>query len=160
MPQYQVPQFIDMPDKVFGPLTIKQFIFLAVGLIPILLIYKFFKMWVLLVFGIPIFVFTLAMVFYKHNGIPFPKVVASFIRFAFAHKLYIWKKREVEGSTLPAMEDLPQLAPNPRNNPAMIRVMPATPTPGSAGGAAPRRSLEDLAFSVNTKGENKPDEVE
>jgi hypothetical protein len=29
--RYQVPQFIDVEDKVIGPLTIKQFIYLAGG---------------------------------------------------------------------------------------------------------------------------------
>jgi hypothetical protein len=28
---YQVPQFIEIEDKIFGPLTLKQFIYLAGG---------------------------------------------------------------------------------------------------------------------------------
>ena len=29
--QFQVPQFIEIEDKIFGPLTFKQFIYLAGG---------------------------------------------------------------------------------------------------------------------------------
>ena len=29
--RYQVPQFIDVEDKIFGPLTLKQFLYVAGG---------------------------------------------------------------------------------------------------------------------------------
>jgi hypothetical protein len=146
-----------MPDKVFGPLTIRQFVLLAIGLAPILLIYKFFQTWVLLFFGIPLFAFTLAMVFYKHNGVALPTVVMNFIRFAFAHKLYIWKKREVEGSTLPSLENLPQLSAGPTNNPAMTHVMQIDQGPAVS---SQHRSLSDLALIMTTRSGKKEDDDE
>lgn len=29
--QFQVPQFIEVEDKIFGPLTFKQFVYIAGG---------------------------------------------------------------------------------------------------------------------------------
>ena len=92
MPQYQVPQFIDVEDKVFGPLTIKQFLYIGAGAVPVVLIYMFFKGWVLFLFGVPIILFVLALAFYKPNGVPFPKVVKNFMKYALSDKLYLWKK--------------------------------------------------------------------
>lgn len=152
-----MPQFIDMPDKVFGPLTIRQFVLLAIGFAPILLMYQFFKTWVLIIFGVPMAVFTLAMVFYKHNGVPFPTVVKNFVLFAFARKLFIWKKREVEGSTLPSMENLPQVAASPSNNPAMTHFMSIDQGPAVSN---QHRTLNDLSLIMNTRsGKKEEDET-
>ena len=43
--EYQVPQFIEVEDKIFGPFTLKQFIYVAggVGLCAILVLY--FPLW-------------------------------------------------------------------------------------------------------------------
>ena len=38
--RFQVPQFIDIEDKIFGPLTFKQFVYLAGGGGLAFLIYK------------------------------------------------------------------------------------------------------------------------
>ncbi len=113
MPQYQVPQFIDVEDKVFGPLTIKQFLYIAAGAVVNVGIYNFFKAWVLFVLGIPVLIFVLALAFYKPNGIPFPKVVRSFFSYAMAKKLYLWQKQEAVGSALPV--DIPII--NARSGP-------------------------------------------
>ena|SRR3989344_4980039 len=118
MPQYQVPQFIDVEDKVFGPLTIKQFLYLAAGAVVNVVIYNFFKGWVLFVLGVPVAIFVLALAFYKPSGVSFPRVVRSFFSYAFSKKLYLWKKREAAGSVLPAnKEAFPETLPTVMQNP-------------------------------------------
>ena len=142
MPQYQVPQFIDVEDKVFGPLTIKQFLYIGAGAVPVVLIYMFFKGWVLFLFGVPIILFVLALAFYKPNGVPFPKVVKNFMKYALSDKLYLWKKRSATGSVLPNIEALQNIAPPHPLQPRVSYVIP------------PKRnrqatSLEDLAVSLD-----------
>ena len=39
--QYQVPQFIDVEDKIFGPFTFKQFIYMIGGIALSYIIYRF-----------------------------------------------------------------------------------------------------------------------
>jgi hypothetical protein len=93
--QFQVPQFIEVEDKIFGPLTLKQFLYLAGGAgasiaIFIYLPYKF----VAILLIIPIVVFSLALAFYKINNKPFVDVVSAAFYYSLANKLFLWKKAE------------------------------------------------------------------
>ena len=93
--RFQVPQFIEVEDKIFGPLTLKQFIFIAGGAGLSFVIYVFLNN--LLLSSIPILVImaiSAALAFYKVNNRPFINVVESAIRYFFGNKLYIWKKEE------------------------------------------------------------------
>lgn len=94
--RFQVPQFIEVEDKVFGPLTVKQFIYIAGGggisfiiwsLLPLPLVFK-------LVIILPIVAFSCALAFYKINNKPFINVVEAAFKYFFASKLYIWKKAQ------------------------------------------------------------------
>lgn len=91
--RFQVPQFIEVEDKIFGPLTIKQFIYLVGGaglsFIAYTLVGNFF---ISLVFIVPIAVFTAALAFYKVNNKPFINVVEAAFTYFIGSKLYIWKK--------------------------------------------------------------------
>jgi transposase len=94
--RFQVPQFIEVEDKVFGPLTVKQFIYIAGGgglsfiiwsLVPLPLIFK-------LVIILPVLAFSFALAFYKINNKPFINVVEAAFKYFFTAKLYIWRKAE------------------------------------------------------------------
>jgi hypothetical protein len=82
--EYQVPQFIEVEDKIFGPLTFKQFIYLAggTGLCVIILLYLGFLG---LVLALPVAAFSLALAFYKINN-------KSFVEILLNGRLYLWKK--------------------------------------------------------------------
>lgn len=93
--QFQVPQFIEVEDKIFGPLTIKQFLYLAggAGACVSLFIYIPYKI-VAVILIIPIATFSLALTFYKINNRPFIDVVQSYFYYSLGSKLYLWKKAE------------------------------------------------------------------
>jgi len=93
--QFQVPQFIEIEDKIFGPLTLKQFLYLAggAGASIALYIYIPFKI-IAVIIIIPIIAFSLALTFYKINNKPFIDVVQSFFYYSIGDKLYLWKKAE------------------------------------------------------------------
>ena len=40
MQQFTVPQFIDVEDKVIGPITVRQFIIMLAGFLAIAICYK------------------------------------------------------------------------------------------------------------------------
>lgn len=95
--RFQVPQFIDVEDKIFGPLTLKQFIYLAGGGGLSFLLYVLLKSLVLS--AIPIILvmaFSAALAFYKVNNKPFINVMESAFKYYVGSKLYIWKKEEVK----------------------------------------------------------------
>ena len=92
--RFQVPQFIEVEDKIFGPLTIKQFIYLGGGLGLAIIIYTlpFIPSFIAIIIDIPVIVFALALAFYKVNNKPFINIVESAFKYMLASKLYIWKK--------------------------------------------------------------------
>ena len=93
--RFQVPQFIEVEDKIFGPLTLKQFIYLAGGGGLSFLVYVLLNSFLLS--AIPIFAImaiSIAMAFYKVNNKPLINVAEYAFKYFFGNKLYIWKKTE------------------------------------------------------------------
>lgn len=92
--EYQVPQFIDVEDKIFGPLTFKQFIYVAggAGLCIILVLYLPRLLGILL--AIPVAAFSAALAFYKVNNKSFTDMLEAGMKFYINDRLYIWKKME------------------------------------------------------------------
>ena len=93
--KFQVPQFIEIEDKIFGPLTLKQFIYLAGGGGISFVIYSIIPYLVVaLFFIIPVMLFSVALAFYKVNGKPFIFILESAVKYTLSNKLYLWQKRE------------------------------------------------------------------
>ncbi len=91
--RFQVPQFTEVEDKIFGPLTLKQFIYLAGGGGISFLFYVIFPLWLTMILATPIVVFVLALSFYKVNNQSFVKVVENAIHYNSSTRLYLWKKK-------------------------------------------------------------------
>lgn len=90
--QFQVPQFLEVEDKLFGFLTLKQFLFVAGGAAIAYLVYTFLPGWIsspIITLVIP---FALALAFVKVNTKPFIFFVEAVLRYIFSPRLYIWKK--------------------------------------------------------------------
>lgn len=92
MTKFQVPQFIDMENTIFGPLTFKEFSYLAGGAGLSFLVYRFTPTVLAFILIIPIILFAVALAFYRPNNKPLIEMIQSAIVFAFGNKLYIWKK--------------------------------------------------------------------
>ena len=93
--KFQVPQFIEIEDKIFGPLTLKQFIYLAGGGGISFVIYSVIPYLVVaLFFIIPVMLFSVALAFYKINGKPFIFILESAVKYTLSNKLYLWQKKE------------------------------------------------------------------
>ncbi|MEK7113488.1 MAG: PrgI family protein [Patescibacteria group bacterium] len=91
--QFKVPQFLEIEDKIFGPFTFREFVYLVGGAG---LCYILFRLLGLFFGAIPIIViasFSLALTFYHPNGKPFINMVESAIKYATQNKLYIWQRR-------------------------------------------------------------------
>src|SRR5574343_104751 len=93
--QFRVPQFIDVEDKLFGPLTFKQFVYLAGGIGLIYIIYKVLPLWMAIILIIPTGILTGLLAFYKVNGKPFIFYLQAGFNYLFSNKLFIWKQRLV-----------------------------------------------------------------
>jgi hypothetical protein len=111
--EYQVPQFIDVEDKIFGPLTWKQFIFIGggVGLSVIIFLYLPFLFAVVLI--VPVMALSVALSFYKINNKSFIDILGAGFSFYTKGRLYLWRKEEkkegtvaVQAPVLPTREKL------------------------------------------------------
>ncbi len=91
--RYQVPQFIEVEDKIFGPLTLKQFIYLAGGGGLCLIFFSLFPLYLTILFSLPIIGFSLALAFYEVNGRPFIVAIEHAVGYFFGSKLYLWKQK-------------------------------------------------------------------
>jgi len=92
--QFQVPQFIDIEDKIVGPLTIKQFLFLAGGMGLGLIFFLIFRIAYAIILGIPVVTLGFALAFVKIEGVSLPRYLASLLRFSFKPQKYLWKKKQ------------------------------------------------------------------
>lgn len=91
--QFQIPQFIETEDKIVGPLTLKQFIFLAVPGGLSFLMYLFLQTWLWFMLSLPIVGLGIAIAFVKINGQPMSKVVSNAISFYFQPQAYVWQPK-------------------------------------------------------------------
>lgn len=92
--QFQVPQFIEIEDKVIGPFTFKQFLYLLGGVGGSFIIYRFLPFYLAVFFIAPIAMLSLGLAFYKVNNRPFIDIIFSAIKYSFSNKLYVWQKRK------------------------------------------------------------------
>ena len=90
--KYQVPQFIEIEDKIIGPLTIKQFVYLAGGAGMAFIIYHFFIIFLAIPLMAGAIALSLALAFYKVNNRNFIELLESIFNFYTKDRLYIWKK--------------------------------------------------------------------
>lgn len=109
MKQFQVPQFITVEDKVIGPFTLKQFLYLAGGGGLILAAYMFLQSILFFLTAALIGSLAGALAFLKVNEQPFPIMLKNAILYLIRPRLYIWKKEEVKRVSAPA-EKKPQPA--------------------------------------------------
>ncbi len=95
--KYEVPKFIDVEDKIVGPLTFRQFAYLVggAGLCYVALKIISSTLIAFLVI-IPVATFSVALAFIKVNNKPLLNVVESAFNYSLRKKLYLWKKDEKE----------------------------------------------------------------
>ena len=97
MPKESTPtqQFIEIEDKIIGPFTIKQFIYIAVGAALCFVLFFALKFWVWILIATPIMGLAIALAFVKINGRPLAVLFISGFKHFWQPRLYIWKKTKV-----------------------------------------------------------------
>lgn len=90
--QFQVPQFTEIEDKVIGPFTLKQFLYLLAGGVIIFIFYKIFSLFITILLSLPVAAVVIALAFVKVNNRPFISMVKNFFGFLRKPDFYVWKK--------------------------------------------------------------------
>ena len=136
--EYQVPQFIEVEDKIVGPLTLRQFIYIAgaVGLCVVFFVYL--PIIVALVLSALVVGFAAALAFYKVNGKPFIDVLEAGFSYYTGSKLFLWKHEEPK-----------TVVKSPSAEAAAATEAALRPTLGEP--RLTRGKLSDLAWSLDVK---------
>ena len=143
--QFKVPQFLDIEDKIFGPFTFREFVYLAGGAGLCFILYKLLG---LILGAIPILIvggFAAALTFYRPNNKPFVNMLEAWFKYLIQDKLYIWKDGGESENKVKKQSTL--------NGENKIRMMAENGLSGS--------KLRDLAWSLDVldlskQRENKP----
>lgn len=99
--RFEVPQFIDVEDKIFGPLTWRQFVYLGGGLgvafvtmfiLPSML--PTIVSWIVILFvGLPLALLAAALAFFPVNNRPFSYFLEAIYNYLSSTKLYLWNQK-------------------------------------------------------------------
>ena len=144
MPQFVVPQFIDVEDKIIGPITTRQFIMGVVSALLIFLAYKFADTTLFIIQAIIIFGIYVLVAFVKINGQRFHTFFLSVVRSLIRSNLRVWNKDFKLKAVKPKKEKIDEKDKPP------VKVQKAR---------APKRSLSNLSLLVDTGGKYRPEEI-
>ena len=134
--RFQVPQFIEIEDKIFGPFTFKQFIYLLGGAGGAYVLSKVLPLLIAIPLILIVVGLALALTFYKVNGRDFSEVLQSSMNYFFRSKLFIWKQRA----------------------PKKEKVLPSRIEKSASGEGLPRLTegkLKDISWSLDVLDMNK-----
>lgn len=134
--EYQVPQFIEVEDKIFGPFTLKQFIYLAggAGLSAIILLYVR-PLFLAFFIVAPIAAVSASLAFYKVNNKPLIDIVEAGFNYYLKDRLYLWRKEPPKEPIMP----VPAPVEAPRQKLGLSR-----------------GKLQELAWSLDIQDQNQP----
>lgn len=88
--QFQVPQFIEVEDKIFGPLTFKQFVFIAGGAGFAYVLYRLLPLFLAAPLIVAVGGLAAALAFFQYNGRPFILALENAFYYMVHPKLYLW----------------------------------------------------------------------
>lgn len=109
--QYQIPQFIEMEAKIIGPLSLKQFGYVAAPLVLGLILSAFLKLYMVFIITLPFLILGVALAFLKIGGISFPRYLKGMLKFSFNNKVYIFKNsgQELKVFNLKKLEEIEKI---------------------------------------------------
>lgn len=105
MQQFTVPQFIDVEDKIIGPITARQFIIMLTGFLFIALCYRLFNFTLFVAIGLSIFGISGIFAFLKINGMPFHFFILNFVQTTKRPALRVWNTKLNENIDLDSSEE-------------------------------------------------------
>lgn len=93
MQQYNIPQFVDSEDKIIGPITIRQFAVLAIGVVIGGFLWYFKpNIPIFIVTMIPVIVASITFAFIKINGQNFDIFLTNVSIYILKPKLFLWSR--------------------------------------------------------------------
>ncbi len=92
MKQFQVPQFIDVEDKILGPITMRQFFIMLIPFGTGILLSFILSLWLAIIVTVPVIIGAAVFAFYRPYGMRFSRFFAAFLAYQLKPRMYIWKR--------------------------------------------------------------------
>ncbi len=106
---FPVPQFIDVEEKIIGPMTFKQVLYLVSAGGVLFVLYFFIEFWLFIIIGVLVFGTACAFAFIKIGGRTLGRFLTCVLAYAFMPRFFVWKK--IERKEAPEKIQLTKLAP-------------------------------------------------
>jgi|SRR3989344_7635752 len=110
--EYQVPQFIEVEDKIVGPLTLRQFIYIAGGIGLGVICWIYLPLWLAFPLIALVAGGAAGLAFYKINGKPLIQVLEAGFNYFTGAKLFLWQHEDAQ-ITAQVIKDKTQVAESP-----------------------------------------------
>ena len=94
--QFQIPQFIEVENKIVGPLSLKQFLYLAAAGGISFMLFFLLATWLWVIITIILASAGISLAFVKYNGQPLHKIAWTAIGFFWKPRLYLWQRQQKE----------------------------------------------------------------
>ncbi len=91
--RFEVPQFIEIEDKIFGPLTWRQFLYLGGGVGMAVVMFFTLPFILFVILGIPLAILAGALSFYPVNNRPFSFFLEAIVNYVVGQRLYLWRQK-------------------------------------------------------------------
>jgi len=91
---FQVPQFIETEDKIIGPFTIRQFLYVAAAGAISFACFFFMQTWLWIIVTMLLTAISLSFAFLKISGRPLPTILMAALGYYWKPRFYLWKKKE------------------------------------------------------------------
>jgi hypothetical protein len=92
--RFAVPQFIDIEDKIFGPFTWRQAVYLGGGIGFFVIMFIVFDLFLAVLLSIPVLLLVGALSFYPINNRPFSYFLEAIWTYFTSSRLYLWRQKE------------------------------------------------------------------
>ncbi|MCA9360563.1 PrgI family protein [Candidatus Nomurabacteria bacterium] len=92
--RFEVPQFIEVEDKIFGPLTWRQFLYIGGGVGMAVVMFFTMPFFVFVILGIPLALLSGALAFYPVNNRPFSFFLEAILNYIKKQRLYLWRQNQ------------------------------------------------------------------
>lgn len=92
--RFEVPQFIEIEDKIFGPLTWRQFLYLGGGVGMAVVIFLTTNLFVFILIGLPLGAIGIALAFVRINNRPFSYLLEAMFNYMLGQRMYLWRKKD------------------------------------------------------------------
>ena len=140
--QFQVPQFIETEDKIVGPFTLKQFIYVAIAGVISFTLFFVLKLWLWLIIVFILVGISVSLAFIKVNGRPLIIIIQAAFKYTWSPRIYTLKPEQPQASPqvpaaskkqLPVLGGIKSLLDKMTTSKAAIPKRERTIAPGNFG---------------------------